>query len=172
MPGIEYRCLYRKNVSDIKLAITNIFELGDQILAEEYLEGTEVTLPIIGNDEITILPEIEITSEREFYDYQAKYTQGLCHHIIPSRISKEEQCEIRKLGEKVYKEFNCRGLSRIDFIIDRNKGPMVIEINTLPGMTAMSLVPDAARAAGISLEQLTSKLVQLGLQEHCHNKRK
>lgn len=61
-------------------------------------------------------------------------------------------------------------MSRIDFIIDKNKGPMVIEINTLPGMTAMSLVPDAARAAGISFEQLTSQLIQFGLQEHGNNK--
>ena len=156
-----------KSIDEIKTAVTSIFELGDQLLAEEYLEGTEITLPIIGNEDITILPDIEITSEREFYDYQAKYTQGLCHHIIPSRISEEDRTEIRELGKKVYKELNCRGLSRIDFIIDKNKGPMVIEINTLPGMTAMSLVPDAARAIGISFEELTSQLIQLGLQEHC-----
>lgn len=159
-----------KNFDEMEMAINSIFELGDQILAEEYLEGIEISLPIIGNDEITILPEIEITSGREFYDYQAKYTQGLSHHIIPSQINEEERYEIRKWGKKVYKEFNCRGLSRIDFIIDKNKGPMVIEINTLPGMTAMSLVPDAARAAGISFEQLTSQLIQFGLQEHGNNK--
>ena len=155
-----------KKKDEMHGAIASIFELGDQILAEEYLEGTEITLPIIGNDDIMILPDIEIASEREFYDYKAKYTQGLCHHIIPSRINEADRLIVRELGKKVYKELNCRGISRIDFIIDKEKGPMVIEVNTLPGMTKMSLVPDSAKAMGISFEDLVSRLVLLGLQEH------
>ena len=116
-------------------------------------------MPIIGNEVPVVLPDIEITSERDFYDYAAKYTAGLCHHIIPSRISEQDRALVREIGLRVYKEFELCGVSRIDFIIDKQKGPMVIEINTLPGMTEMSLVPDAGRAAGISFDELVSKIV-------------
>ena len=72
----------------------------------------------------------------------------------------------RQIGMKAYKVLGCRGLSRIDFIIDEKQGPMVIEVNTLPGMTEMSLFPDSARAAGISFEELTARIVELGKQNH------
>lgn len=148
---------------ELRDAIGEIFRYGDQLLAEAFLDGTEITLPILGNSEMTILPEIEITSEREFYDYQAKYTSGLCHHITPARISERDRDRVKKIGARVYRTFNCCGLARIDFIIDRTRGPMVIEVNTLPGMTDMSLVPDAARAAGISFGELVSRIAGYGL---------
>ena len=149
--------------SDMARAINSIFSYGNQMLVEEFLAGIEITLPIIGNEVPVVLPDIEITSEREFYDYAAKYTAGLCHHIIPSRISEQDRSLIREIGLRVYKEFELCGISRIDFIIDKQKGPMVIEINTLPGMTEMSLVPDAGRAAGISFDGLVSKILEYGL---------
>ncbi len=152
-----------REAKDMPAAIEEIFRYGDQLLVEEYIEGTEVTLPIIGNDEPVLLPEIEITSERDFYDYTAKYTSGLCHHIIPARISEEDRAQLRRIGEDAYRKLGCCGVSRIDFIIDREKGPMVIEVNTLPGMTSMSLVPDAARAVGISFEELVGRIVEYGL---------
>ncbi len=152
-----------RSEEDMPAAIDEIFRYGDQLLVEEYMEGTEVTLPIIGNEEPVLLPEIEITSERDFYDYTAKYTSGLCHHIIPARIPESDRAKLRMIGERVYRKLGCCGLSRIDFIIDRVKGPMVIEINTLPGMTSMSLVPDAGRAMGLSFAELTARIVEYGL---------
>ena len=143
-------------------AMEEIFTYGDQLLVEEFIEGTELTLPVIGNEEPQILPEIEITSEREFYDFTAKYTTGQCHHIIPARISEEERQKLRQIGGQVYRKLNCCGVSRIDFIINEKKGPMVIEVNTLPGMTEMSLVPDAGRAAGISFDDLVSRILTYG----------
>lgn len=157
--GVE---IVRKE-SDMTHAMDLIFSYGNQMLVEEFLFGTEITLPIIGNEVPVVLPDIEITSERDFYDYTAKYTAGLCHHIIPSRISEQDRALVREIGLRVYKEFELCGVSRIDFIIDKQKGPMVIEINTLPGMTEMSLVPDAGRAAGISFDELVSKIVEYGL---------
>ena len=145
-------------------AIEEIFSFGDMLLAEEYLSGIEVTLPILGNDELTVLPEIEITTDNEFYDFGAKYTQGKCRHIIPSTLSTEEKEQVTRIGVKLYKLLGCCGLSRIDFIVDKEKGPKVIEVNTLPGMTEMSLFPDSARYAGISFEQLVLKIVELGLE--------
>ena len=133
------------------------------MIVEEFLYGTEITLTIIGNEVPFVLPDIEITYERDFYDYTAKYTVGLCHHIIPSRISEEDRTIVREIGLRVYKKFELCGVSKIDFIIDKEKGPMVIGINTLHGMTEMSLVPDAGRAAGISFDELVSKIVEYGL---------
>ena len=146
--------------------IQEVFSYGDQLLAEEFLPGVEVTLPIMGNENLACLPDVEITSEREFYDYAAKYTTGLCHHIIPARIGEEERDKLRAIGQRAYRVLGCMGLSRIDFIVDKEKGPMVIEVNTIPGMTEMSLVPDSARAAGISFEELTSEILKLGLEAH------
>lgn len=151
-----------KTENEIEDAVKEIFSYGDDLLAEEFLCGTEITLPILGNEELTVLPDIEITSEREFYDYKAKYTNGLCHHIIPSRISEEDRKKVREIGVKAYRALNCCGLSRIDFIIDKIKGPMLIEVNTLPGMTEMSLFPDSANYVNITFEELVSQILELG----------
>ena len=147
-------------------AIDEVFKYGNHLLAEEFVDGTEITLPIMGNEELVVLPVIEITSEREFYDYTAKYTSGLCHHIIPACIDQRVERKVIEIGKKAYQELNCCGLSRIDFIVDRVKGPMIIEVNTLPGMTDMSLFPDAARYVGISYEDLVEKILEYGLVAH------
>lgn len=147
-------------------AIDEVFRYGDHLLAEQFVDGIEITLPIMGNDELTVLPVIEITSEREFYDYTAKYTSGLCHHIIPACIDQRTEQEVIEIGKKAYRVLNCCGLSRIDFIVDREKGPMIIEVNTLPGMTDMSLFPDAARYVGVSYEDLVEKILYNGLTAH------
>ena len=155
-----------KNKETMQDAIEEVFRYGDHLLAEEFVNGTEITLPIMGNEELTVLPVIEITSEREFYDYTAKYTSGLCHHIIPACIDSKTEQEVIEIGKRAYKELNCCGLSRIDFIVDKVKGPMIIEVNTLPGMTDMSLFPDAARYVGISYEELVEKILEYGLTAH------
>ncbi len=144
-------------------AIEEVFKYGDNLLAEQFINGTEVTLPIMGNEDLTVLPVIEITSEREFYDYTAKYTSGLCHHIIPARISSDVERKLGELGMKAYRVLNCKGLSRIDFIVDEAAGPMIIEVNTLPGMTDMSLFPDAAKYVGISYDDLVERFLEFGL---------
>lgn len=152
-----------KEENDMNVAIDEVFKYGDYLLAEKFVNGTEVTLPIMGNENLVTLPIIEITSEREFYDYTAKYTSGLCHHIIPANIDKLTEKKIIELGIKAYKVLNCCGLSRVDFIVDRQKGPMIIEVNTLPGMTDMSLFPDAARYVGISYEELVERILEYGM---------
>ena len=153
-----------KEETEILHAIEEIFALGDDLLAETFVEGIELTLPVLGNDELTVLPVIEITSENEFYDYEAKYTAGMCHHIIPARISENVTEKINEIGKEVYRVLGCRGLARIDFILDQTGEPMIIEVNTLPGMTEMSLFPDSARHIGISFEELTERIVLLAWQ--------
>lgn len=152
-----------KREEEMAAGIAEVFHYGNQLLAEEFLSGVEITLPIMGNDDLKVLPDVEITSEREFYDYQAKYTNGLCHHIIPARISEKNREFVREIGVRAYRALDCVGLSRIDFIVDEQKGPMVIEVNTSPGMTEMSLFPDSARAVEMSFDQLVSTVLELGL---------
>ncbi len=148
---------------EIKPAIEEIFQYGKYLLVEQFVSGTEITLPILGNEELTVLPIIEITSEREFYDFKSKYTPGLCHHIIPACIDKKSEKEAIEIGKKAYKVLECSGIARIDFIVDKVKGPVIIEVNTLPGMTDMSLVPDAARYTGISYEKLVEMILDYGM---------
>ena len=153
-----------RDTAEAERCINEIFTLGDALLCEEFADGTELTLPIIGNNELTVLPVIEITSENEFYDFESKYTAGMCRHIIPARISADDAERVAEIGKKAYVALGCKGLSRIDFILDKEKGPMLIEINTLPGMTEMSLFPDSARYAGISFEELVEKVVVCALE--------
>jgi D-alanine-D-alanine ligase len=155
-----------KDKESVQPAIEEVFKYGDNLLAEQFVNGTELTLPIMGNDELVTLPIIEITSEREFYDYTAKYTNGLCHHIIPANIDKKIEEEVIEIGKNAYKILDCKCLSRIDFIVDSQNGPMIIEVNTLPGMTDMSLFPDAARYIGIAYDDLVEKILELGFNTH------
>lgn len=155
-----------KDKEDMLPAMEEVFKYGDNLLAEQFIDGPELTLPIMGNDELTVLPVIEITFEREFYDFAAKYTNGLCHHIIPANIDKRTQEEVIEYGKQAYKVLGCQCLSRIDFIVDKKEGPMIIEVNTLPGMTDMSLFPDAARYVGIPYDDLVERFLELGLNAH------
>lgn len=152
-----------KNKESMADAIAEVFKYGDHLLAEQFVDGPELTLPIMGNEELITLPVIEITSEREFYDYTAKYTSGLCHHIIPANIDKTTEMQVIEFGKQAYKVLDCKGLSRIDFIVDKKEGPIIIEVNTLPGMTDMSLFPDAARYMGISYDDLVERFLEYGM---------
>lgn len=154
-----------KNRNEIAKAINEAFVYDNEVLAERYIDGIEVTASLIGNENPQVLPLIEITSENEFYDYESKYTPGMCHHIIPARIDDMVERQINYLSTKVYKLLGCRGFARVDFMIDKDNNPYVLEINTIPGMTDMSLVPDAARAVGISYVELCDKIVKLALEE-------
>ena len=153
-----------KRADEIITAMEEVFKYGDYLLAEQFIDGTEITLPIMGNEELTVLPVIEITSERDFYDYTSKYTPGLCHHIIPACIDAVTEKQVIEMGKKAYHILHCCGLARIDFIVDKKNGPMIIEVNTSPGMTDMSLFPDAARYVGISYEELVERILIFGIE--------
>jgi len=149
----------------LKKEICEIKKYGDGILVEEFIKGTEVTVPILGNNNIRALPVIEITSENEFYDYESKYTEGMCRHIIPARIDEKVYAESEKIALDAYRALGCRGMSRVDIIISEENIPYVIEVNTIPGMTSMSLFPDSARYAGIEFPELLDEIVKLAIGE-------
>jgi len=151
--------------ADIAGFIEQAFVYDDEILLEKFIEGPQLTVTVIGNESPQVLPIIEITAANEFYDYESKYTPGKCEHIIPARISSALSQKVTEISENVYTTFKCRGYARVDFMIDTDENPYVLEINTIPGMTAMSLVPDAARAGGIEYTDLCDRIVKLALQK-------
>lgn len=145
---------------ELTAAIENNIDYDGEILIEKFIRGTEVTVPVMQEGDKTVaLPIIEIVSENAFYDFESKYTSGMSHHIIPARISPEAAKKTEEYALKAYSALSCRGVARIDFFIDEEGNPYVIEINTIPGMTATSLVPDAAKAVGMSFEDLAEKIV-------------
>lgn len=154
-----------RDESEIGRAIGHAFKFDDEVIIEEYISGVELTVGIIGNKDPIALPVIEIVSETGLYDYTAKYTKGMSHHIIPARVPEDSIKEAQRIALAVHRAIGCRGLSRVDMMLGKEDSiPYVLEINTLPGMTETSLVPDAARAVGIEFPDLVERLVRLALE--------
>ena len=125
----------------------------------------EISVPVVGIKDPEVFPIIEIVPTSEFYDFESKYTPGMSEHIIPARISSDAIEKVNYYAKKAYEKTGCKGVSRVDFIVDENGNPYVIEINTIPGMTETSLVPDSARYLGIEFPQLVDKIVKLALEK-------
>lgn len=150
---------------DLQKALEQAFEYSELALVDEYIEGLEVTCGVIGNENPIALPLVEIRPLKgEFFDYKSKYTESGAEEIVPARISKRMTEKIQKLAVDVYKTIGCRGFSRVDFILRNNIHPVVLEINTIPGLTPMSLLPKAAKAAGISYNLLLDKIIHYALK--------
>lgn len=141
---------------DIGPALELAFEHGSEAVIEKFITGTEVTVGVLDLDEPVALPTLEIVVKNEHYDYDAKYTAGKSEHIIPARIGPEAEELCRRLGVSAHTALGCQGYSRTDMIVDTDGNVWVLEVNTLPGLTDLSLLPDAAKAAGISFDQLIS----------------
>ncbi|RJX22866.1 MAG: D-alanine--D-alanine ligase [Desulforudis sp.] len=150
-----------RNKGEVVTALQTAFQYGDRALVEEFIPGVEITVPLLGNRNPRVLPLIEITSETGRYDYESKYTPGMSTHIIPPRIPDEIQAEIGRLAVQTFDLLSCRGLARVDFIVSEDGKPYILELNTIPGLTPVSLFPDAAKAAGIDLSQLAETLLAL-----------
>ena len=150
-----------RDENSVSEAIEEVFKYGNIMLAEQFVSGVEISVPVVGNRNPEVFPIIEIVPTSEFYDFKSKYTPGMSQHIIPARISIEAEEKVKKYAAETYTKTGCRGVSRIDFIVDENNNPYVIEINTIPGMTETSLVPDSAKHMGIPFSQLVDKIVKL-----------
>ncbi len=146
--------------ADIDEAIDNAFTFGDEILVEEFIRGRELTVAVFGNeDDAEALPIIEITTTTGRYDYKSKYTKGLSTHIVPAQIPDELTEQVKQLAVAAFKLCKCAGVARVDMMLSEDNVPYVIEVNPVPGMTETSLVPDAARAAGIDFADLCEKIL-------------
>ncbi len=149
---------------ELPAAIEEAFRHDKDVLVERFVSGVEVTVGVIGNDGPIALPTLEVVPEHEFYDYESKYTPGMSSHIIPARVPEATRSECQRLALAAHEALGCRGVSRADTIVDPDGSVWMLEVNTIPGMTETSLLPDAARAAGISFPQLCDQLVRLALE--------
>lgn len=155
-----------KTKEEIAPALEAALNLSSEAVVEEYIKGTEITVGVLGTKSPRTLPAIEIISQNEFYDYEAKYTPGLSQHIIPPRVSKEALEKAEKFALAAHLGLGCRCFSRVDFIVEKeDELPYILEINTIPGMTPVSLFPDAAKAAGIDFPDLVELLIKLALED-------
>ncbi|MCM8764904.1 MAG: D-alanine--D-alanine ligase, partial [Candidatus Omnitrophica bacterium] len=153
-----------KNESEMKKAVRKTFKLDSDVFIENFIKGKEITIGLIGNQNPQVLPPIEIRTERKLYDYTAKYTKGASTHIIPPEIEKKFLDKACEYALKTYKVLGCSGCARMELIIQDNGEMFILDVNTIPGFTPLSLLPDAAAHAGISFEDLCEKLIALGLE--------
>lgn len=138
---------------DLLTAIENAYAVDDEIIIESYLKGTEVSVGVISyKGQVKVLPITEIVTEKDFFDYEAKY-EGKSQEITPARISKKQQKKVAKMAERAYKVLKMKGFSRSEFIFIGDV-PFMLEMNTTPGLTEESILPQQAQEAGISLAEL------------------
>ncbi|OEH93483.1 D-alanine--D-alanine ligase [Bacillus solimangrovi] len=143
------------------------FEHDEEIMIEQYVKGTEVTIAVIGErGKEQAMPIIEIVPKNKYYDYESKYAPGGSEHIIPARINDEVTQLLLNNAVLAHQVLGCEVYSRADFIIpDNGEKPVILEVNTLPGMTPTSLFPDAAKYIGIKYEEMIEELVNLSLKK-------
>ena len=143
-------------------ALEKAFSLGKRAIIEKFVEGKEVHIGILGS---RALGGVEIKPSLEFYNYEAKYTSGLTEYIIPPQIEEAVYEKAKNIALNAHTALGCSGATRVDLRIDENATPYVLEVNTLPGMTATSLLPKIAQSAGLSFKNLIEEIIRLALKE-------
>ena len=145
-----------KNLIDLKKSITSLFRKYEEIMLEQYIGGQEVQAAVLNN---VPLGAIELIPKRSFYDYKAKYTKSAkTEHVMPARLRKDKYNEVLKIAKKAHRVLGCKGVSRTDFKFFKNKF-YILETNTQPGMTNLSLVPEIASYRGINFSSLIEKIL-------------
>jgi len=145
-----------ENINELDTALELAWQYNDEALIEHWIEGDEYTVAILGDQ---ALPSIKIMSDHDFYDYDSKYFSNKTEYLCPSDLSEQQEKNIRTIAMKAFNLTGASDWGRVDFILDKNKNPYLLEINTVPGMTSHSLVPMAAKAAGMNFEQLVLKIL-------------
>ena len=153
-------------LEELERGLAAAFGHDRRILVEEFLDGVEVTGGVLGNAELTALPLVEIvpSEQYDFFDYEAKYKPGASREICPARVDEATTRKAQEIALTAHRALHCRGYSRTDMIV-RDGDIYVLETNTIPGMTATSLFPQAARAAGLEFPKLLDRLIELALEK-------
>jgi len=149
---------------ELEPSLERAFSYSRKILVEEYLPGIEISCGVLGNEKPIALPVIEIIPKKEFFDYEAKYDETKRDEVVPAIISKKLTKQVQDLAIRVFKAIDCRGFGRVDMIISQDKS-YVLEINTIPGLTPVSLFPKEAAAADISYPNLLDRIIDLALEK-------
>jgi len=162
--GSTFGCALVNHENELESAIQNALKYDSLAILEKYIQGMEITAGILGNreEELTILPLIEIVPKSQFYDYESKYADGGSEHIIPARLPQELTERAQEFARQCHLLLGCRGMSRTDFMV-QNGEIFILETNTIPGMTPTSLLPQAAAEAGIAFPELLDRLIQSAL---------
>lgn len=152
------------DAENLTAALERAFKEDNQVLVEEFIEGREFTIGVFqSKGRIITLPITEIISKKEFFDFEAKY-QGASEEITPAQVEETIADKIRAAAQKIYKVFHCRGIVRIDFIYNAKSGDVfMLEINTVPGQSAASIVPQQVKAMGWSLKEFYTALIEESL---------
>lgn len=151
-------------VNDIVPAIEKALEHDTEIIVEEYIKGTEITCGVMKTkNRSMVFPIAEIVSKKEFFDYEAKYTSGMADEIIPARIPEKIKQDCEKTSSLIYDKLFCRGIVRIDYIIKNDK-LYFLEVNTVPGQSEASIVPRMIKAAGLTMREILTDLIEDALQ--------
>ena len=150
-----------KEWAELLPAITEAFKHDDEVMLEQFIPGRELTVSILGG---TALPVGEIIAKKEIYDYECKYTAGMAEEIFPAALSTAEVEEVQEQAKRTFEALKLSGCARIDFRMTKEGQFFCLEANTLPGMTATSLVPQAAAAAGITFPELCERIALLAVE--------
>lgn len=144
-----------KEAAELAAALELAFRYDAEALVEQYVKGQEVQVGIL-ND--AAIGAIEIVPKKEFYDFEAKYTDGMAEHIMPPNLPEATLQKVLQSGEQAHKALGCSGYSRVDFLVTQSGDCYLLEVNTLPGMTALSLLPEIAAGSGIGFEELVERI--------------
>lgn len=150
-----------KEKEKFREAIEDAFKFDDEILIEKFIEGREIHVGILDNKP---MGAIEIRPKGEFYDYDAKYLPGMSDHIFPAPLEDDVYRRVLEAGLKAHKAIGCKGYSRIDALVTGNGDIFILEVNTLPGMTETSLLPEIAKGIGVDFDSLVEKILSLALR--------
>ena len=163
--GSSFGVTHVMSRDELPAAIERASEGGECVIIEEAIEGTEITVPVLGNADARALPIIEVATGADFYDEKVKYEPSELHHVIPANLPDEVIRRASNLAVAAHVALGCKGCSRSDFIVKDNGEPIILETNTIPGMTSASLFPDSAREAGIAFPELCRTFVELALDD-------
>lgn len=163
--GSSYGITRVTAAEQLPAAIERASQEKGRVLIEQSVEGIEITVPVIGNAHPRALPIVEIVTDAEFYNLQVKYEPSSLHHVIPARLEAAVYARAQDLAIAAHKALGCRGASRSDFIVREDGTPVILETNTIPGMTETSLLPDSARHGGIEFPELCRYFIELALED-------
>ena len=145
-----------KNESELSSALDEAFKYGNQALVEQWIDGDEYTVSILNNN---ALPSIKITSDHDIYDYHSKYFSSKTQYLCPSDLTSQQELNLQNIALEAFNLTGASGWGRVDFILDKDRNPFLLEINTVPGMTSHSLVPMAAKASNMSFNDLVIRIL-------------
>jgi D-alanine-D-alanine ligase len=162
--GSSFGVTIVETAEQLDQAIEKAFQYDSSILVEQCVRGTEISVPVLGNDVPSVLPIIEIVPKSGVYDYESKYTPGATDEIVPARLADGVTARAQEIAATCHKVLGCRGMSRTDMIVTASGEIYALEVNTIPGMTPTSLLPRSAQAAGIPFPELLDRLIGHALE--------